>query len=130
MVTLVLAVLLQQEVIVARMAVTIPVLPATQLAASPCIRRHFFNRSTSAALHWTASPDLVPLPTWAPSGYWVYRGQGGNPKSYVALNAKQVTIAGYTDTTAKKHTTYSYYVVAAIGKVLAKPSNIAVVTFK
>jgi len=115
-------VLLHGEV-VGRFMVTVPVDPPRMVTAAAS-RRFFGLLGRTVKLTWKASPDSG-VPNW--SGYIPYRATGATG-AFAALTTKPVTALTYKDTTAKKGQQYRYYVLAAVRKVVSKPSNVVSVT--
>jgi hypothetical protein len=118
--TIFLALLLQAQT-VARIAVTVPVDPPTMLEVKtpgPAWA------GTVVFLRWKASPDQN-CKGW--SGYVMYRSIGVTGP-FVPLN-RTMPAKGtlYLDGTVSKGHVYRYEVVATVGKVVSKPSNIVLV---
>jgi hypothetical protein len=113
-----------QGTVVARFVVTVPVDPPTMLVAAAASPRFFGLLGRTVKLTWKASPDQG-VKNW--SGYFPYRATGATG-TFAALTTKPVTALTYKDTTAKKGQPYRYYVLAAVRKVVSKPSNVVSVT--
>jgi hypothetical protein len=118
--------LLLQTRVVTRIAVTVPVDPASGLTAAAEPRSLAailgFQRDT-VNLTWTASPDLT-TPAKSGSGYAIWRAAGASSSAFSRINATLATTPIYKDTTPNRHVMYRYYVVAMIGQVPAVRSNI------
>ena len=112
-----------QETVVARFVVTVPVDPPTMLAAA-AHPRVLGILGRTVTLTWKASPDSR-VPNW--SGYVAYRATSASG-AFAALASKPTTALTLKDTTAKRGQLYRYYVVAVVGKVVSKPSNVVSVT--
>lgn len=122
-----------QETVVARFAVTVPVDPPTMVAAAAHSRAPLGSLGRiltlglfgkTVTLKWKASPDSG-VKNW--SGYIAYRATGATGK-FTALSSKPTTALTIRDSTVRHGQLYRYYVVALVGKVMSKPSNVASVT--
>lgn len=118
--------LLQAQVVVTRLAVTVPVDPPAGLSAQAITQRRFvLRKSPAVALNWRPSPDLA-TPARAGTGYYIYRATGSG--SFMRLAPGVIAICAYSDKTVKGGVAYRYYATAAIRAVESKPSNAASVT--
>jgi hypothetical protein len=122
---LALLLILAQQTVVMRVAVTIPVDPPSALVAQKQGRQGFpwpwpLHHHATVWLTWNSSPDLT-TPAKANTGYRVYRSRAG--AAFTILNSTLLTGLNYTDTNVQREVQYSYYVTALIGKVESKPSN-------
>jgi hypothetical protein len=124
MLAFLLALALQSQVVVARIAVTVPVDPPVQARAQPKIS---IFRKRSVYLFWRGSDDLA-LPTKPGTGYTVYRANGIG--DFSALTPSLLRGWVYQDTAVVRGVSYRYYVTAKIGKVESKPSNVVSATVK